>query len=94
MYLHVQEIAAHKTLNFGEKMQYVVMVNAINDLYNKDPKIRSEAESWFSSTESTYVFSFECVCLTFNFNPDAVRHALISKRWDHDVYKLRTNGRR
>ena len=94
LYLYVQEIATHRPLSFGERMQYVVILNAINDLYNKEPRIRTEAESWFASTEKTYVFSFECICLTFNFEPNAVRKALVEKRWDHDVYKLRTNGRR
>jgi len=93
-YLHSQEVGKRKNLNFGEKMQFVILQNSINDLYSKEPGVRKEAEEWFASKEKQYVFSFECCCLTFNFNPDAVRKALVEKRWDHDVYKFRINGRR
>ena len=83
-----------KPLSFGERMQYLVLQNAISDLYAKNPEIRRDAEDWIASDEATYVFSFRSVCLTFGFDPGAVRGALVDKRWDYDVLKLRTNGRR
>lgn len=93
-YLYNQEMGNKKHLNFGEKMQFVILQNAINELYSKEPEIKKEAESWFASPESKYIFSFECICLTFNLNPVAVRKALVDKRWDWNVLRFRTNGRR
>ena len=59
----------------------------------RDQRLAREAEVWFFSTDSDYLFSFENICHVLGFDPSAIRGQL--KRWrQQPPTTLRRNKRR
>ena len=88
----VDAAAYHRKTNHlgsGERLQYVCLIDAIQNLHSNNPEDRQEARDWVNSDREDHVFSFLQCCETFDLDPSSVREALERTKWDPVVKRLR-----
>lgn len=65
----------------GERKLLIgILERAILDLKSDDTKIKSSAEEWFSIPveDAPYLFSFQNICLEFNFSQQELKKKIFS----------------
>lgn len=69
-------------------LMLAVLDDAIHSLSSPRSLVRAEAEHWITSRKRRYVFSFEVICETLEFEPSAVRRSVVDL-----LGRKRTRGR-
>ena len=73
----------------SKKLVYACIVDALSNIYSKDPSVREEAYNWISKDED-HLFSFNSCCLVFDLDPKVVRESLEKQdKWDYKVKRFR-----
>lgn len=68
-----------------------VLIRATKDLFHHSPKIRKEALDYFLDKRSTYIFSFQNICLELGIDGQRLRIHIIKNRknlFDSYLYNL------
>lgn len=87
-----------KVLSAEQRLLFAILEEAIHSYQTyaravrpRERKVYHEAEEWFESLDTEWLFSFENVCALLNLNADYVRRAM--RRWKAEHVDAETRKR-